>query len=224
MENIKQYKVHCSGIHSIIAAAKSPRTISVGAETAVKNWYLGQIYGKNPLHSGNKYTEKGLKSEDSAVAELMKLDIEWYEKNTETFENEFILGTPDIITDSKVIDIKCSWDCFSFPYFETELDPVYWWQVQGYMELTGLKSAEVVYMLMDAPYSIIVSESYKVARSRGVECDNDIIMEITERMQYSHLEKDMRVKRFIVEHDPTAIQRIYDRVTACRDYLKTIII
>ena len=42
-------------------------------------------------------------------------------KNEEHFENYFVTGTPDLITETTVRDIKCSWSLDTFPAYESEL-------------------------------------------------------------------------------------------------------
>jgi hypothetical protein len=79
-----------------------------------------------------------------------------YKKNQRSFKNEFITGTPDIITSEKIIDIKCSWSKKTFPIFENEAYNVaYEWQMRGYMALTEIEEAEVIYCLVDTPDDLI---------------------------------------------------------------------
>ena len=77
----------------------------------------------------------------------------------------FFTGEPDIINGFKVIDIKNSWDIFTFFDAVAAYSEGYEWQLRTYMKLFGCTSAELVYTLNDAPDVLILkaleSESYK---------------------------------------------------------------
>ena len=65
----------------------------------------------------SKYIDKGNAVEVESLAFISKeLDIPSLVKNEESFENGFLTGTPDAILDEYIIDVKNSWDCFSFLY------------------------------------------------------------------------------------------------------------
>ena len=201
-----------------MAKATGGRTIPVGAETAIKNWYLGQYFDKEPQQHGSKYTLKGIESEWYAVNELSRYHGEYYEKNTTLFQDTHLAGTPDIITDSEVIDIKCPFDCFTFPLFE-ELDKRYWWQMQGYMELTGKTKARVIFILLDPPEQVIEMEARHIARAENTIVTEELIEATRLRLSYEHLPIEKRIKEFTVEKDPDAITAIRERVDAMRSLI-----
>ena len=142
----------------------------------------------------NKFTEKGISVENSAIDYISDIRNVFYTKNESSFENSFMTGTPDIIYKDSVIDIKSSWDCFTFPIFEVRLNSSYWWQIQGYMHLCDKRYGEVVYVLMDT--------------------DSDEVEDV-----YSDIDALYRVKSFKVYYDEKAIEEIEGRVVACRDYI-----
>lgn len=201
--------------------------VSAGAKTFLEHWRKEQIYGKDKSFGvGSKYTQKGVLQEYEAINFLIEEGVIGYmDKNTERFNNDFSTGLPDLKYTSKslVVDIKCSWDCFTFPDLETELNPLYDWQVQGYMELLQYKTAKVIYCLMDAPESIIEQQAYQYARSQDSKVTEEIYEEVRQHLSYSHLPPGLRIKVFEVQYDPEKIERIKQRVQDCRAYLATLI-
>jgi len=131
-------------------ARKKGEILSQTTKTYLEDWAKEQIYGvRKEIKS--KYLTKGTELEDQGIEKA----IEWGKitvKNELFLEDEHFTGTPDIITPQCIYDIKCSWDCFTFPLFEQELPTKdYFYQVQIYMHLTGIKKAKVVYVLLNTP-------------------------------------------------------------------------
>ena len=220
---MQKYKVHCSGINNIMAKATKDRTISVGAETVIKHHIISELYERRKEQVKSKYLDKGNEKEDDARRFLSAAHGDFYSKNEQTFENEYLVGTPDIITPDTIIDIKCSWDCFTFPYFETELNKVYWAQMQGYMALTGKKRAVVAYCLMDATFDQIEYAISDYCKSHNCELTEEIEEKVTAQMSYENLPTNLRLKEFEVLRDEDYIASVYDRVTAMRDFLNALV-
>jgi hypothetical protein len=110
-------------------------------------------------------------------------------------------GTPDLIINDLVIDMKASWDCFTFPLFDTDIDKAYWMQLQGYMALTGKRSARLVYTLQNTPEELTYDE---VA-------------------DYSELPSTLRVKEFEIDYDAQFIESVNERVLLCREYVNELL-
>jgi len=195
---MRKFKVRCSAIGQIMTESRKKGELSKTAQSYCEQWMKEQIYGtRKEIYS--KYMEKGIQMEDEAIS-MVETNYEYpfLFKNEKYFENDFMTGTPDIILPDMIRDTKCSWDCFSFPLFDTELDKGYYWQMQGYMGLTDRPSASVDYCLLNTPEDLD-----KFA------------------LDYSECEMKYRVKSFAVEYDADAVQRIYNRVEDCRDYIKS---
>ena len=192
-----EFKIRCSAIGQIMTNGRSGDGLSQTTKSYCENWVKEKIYSKKKEFS-NKYTEKGVAVEDEAIDFLSDFRGEFYVKNEIHFENDFITGTPDIITEKSIIDIKSSWDCFTFPLFESEPEKGYWWQVHGYMLLTGKRHAEVVHVLMDTE-----------------DGDDDT--------SYDLVPKKYRIKAFAIDIDESARDRINARVAQCRDYISKLI-
>lgn len=211
-------------LEELIAKRDTPNPLSEGAKTYCETWLKERIYGRYKEFS-SKYTEKGIECEQAAIDLFSDVyGFGMLSKNEQFFENEHITGTPDIILADSVADIKCSWDCFSFPLFSSELDnDSYWWQMQGYMELTGKSLATVNYCLMDAPEFLMEREARNAAYKIGSsEVSMELYDKISAKMTYSHLDNHLRIKSFTVSRDDEAIKAIYSRVEMCREYIKTL--
>ena len=150
---MKQFKIRCSAISQIMTRSKvKSNPLSKTTESYLQEWLKEQIYGAQNF-KGNKFTQKGLDVEDESINYVMEeLNYDFLVKNEDSFENDFLTGTPDVLTDDLVIDMKNSWDMFTFPLFEDAIPTkAYYYQLQGYMALTGKTKAKLIYTLMDTP-------------------------------------------------------------------------
>lgn len=194
-----------------------------GAKTYCQEWITEQLYSRRKQFT-SKYTDKGLSVEDQAI-ELLSNYYGWgmVMKNEKFLENEHIMGTPDLILYDLIPDIKNSWDCFTFPLFENKEDKSYWWQMQGYMRLTGKQKAAIIYCLLDAPEGIIEAEARKLSYRAGYdELEMEFYNKVKGTMTYSHLPIELRVKRFDIQRDDKAIALIEKRVEQCRKFISTL--
>ena len=196
---MEQFKIRASACGQIMTNAKKAGELSKTTQTYVDAWLKEKIYGYRKQFS-SKQTDKGLAYEDEAIDKAIEwLNLPFVLKNEQKFENDFITGEPDLILDDCIIDIKNSWDCFTFPLFETELpNDDYYWQMQCYMDLTGKRKAKVAYILLTTP------ETYQN-------------MEMT----YDHVPTEQRIKVFEIDYDPEAIEKIKKRVEEIRNYIET---
>ena len=109
------FKIRCSAIGKIMT---NPRTkgelLSQTAKTYIEEQVIQDKYGiKKQFYS--RYTDKGIIVEDDAiklVSDILDLGFTW--KNEEHFSNDWMTGTPDVNTDTVLLDVKSSWDAFTF--------------------------------------------------------------------------------------------------------------
>lgn len=195
-----------------------PKTVTTYLQDVKKGWLYGQKKEFSTVQ-----TDKGNLMEDDAIDFIVEhLDIDWMAlKNEKHFEDEFMKGTPDVILQDEIIDIKCSWDCFTFPLFEDEVNQDYWWQGQGYMHLVGKKKYRVAYCLMDMPQDILSRllnmERWKISNSHKL--DEEIYDALKEKYTYSNLPLELRLKVYEFEYDFEAIKQVQKRVSLSRNYL-----
>lgn len=213
-------KIRCSQIGDIIADTKAPRTISVGAETVCRKYIAEKHFGRKDLESVSKYTKKGTLQEGQSLELLADYLGLMLAKNETRYENEYLSGLPDIVTKNQVIDIKTAWSCFTFPLLDTAPKSDYWWQLQGYMALTGCKQAMLAHVLTSADPDTVNAEAKKIAWGRGLsEVDEELYKEVERALTYEDLPLSKRIKLFHIEYDPTAVEKIYARVEAMRAWI-----
>jgi len=228
MEKLKA-KLDGKGSLTTIQAAKlvefdakkiQPKELPETAKTYCKEWFKQELYGKRK-ELKSKYLDKGILGEDDAIDLVIEVEnLDFNEKNEEYFESDFLTGTPDLLYPDLVTDTKSSWDCYTFPLFKTEIDKGYWWQLQGYMDLTGRENAMLSYCLVDMPRHMIEQEAYLLGKkSETGLMTEDIYNKVLEKRTYSHIDKKYRVKSFKFEYDNQAMQVVRDRVKMCQVYI-----
>lgn len=215
-------------LSELISRRDAPPTLQDGAKTYCKKWLKEQadLYNRRQSFS-NKYTDKGVTCEPEGIK--MTARIMGYGevfKNEIQYENDFIIGTPDLPLTKIIEDIKCSWNEQTFPLFEKALpDKGYWWQGQGYMDLLNKNRFAVNYCLIDTPTHLIDRAAKYRAMDYG--CDTDVPAEIWDEvcaeMTYPNVPDYLRFKRFEFDRDDTAITAIHEQVKMCRVYIAELV-
>lgn len=221
--------------------------------------YLSEVYVKAKYNRKKnietKYTTKGLQVEEDSIT-LFSMVLGRYIKSTRSkFENDYIIGTPDIVLDPNdkdlltlklneidgvwqvpndlgivsdrlVIDIKSSYDIFTF--FEQnvkDLNQTYFWQLQSYMWLTGSASAQLAYCLINTPIALVSDEKRRLQWKMGVTDPDQSpeYMEACEELDRLHSYDDIPLtERLIlidVPRDDSAIEKIKSKVIEARKYI-----
>lgn len=206
------------------------------AKSHLKRIYGEQKYGKCSIFKdkGNKYTNKGKVAEEDSIDLISRLDKTFYKKNEQRIENDYITGIPDVIvwdTPHKahvVHDVKTSWDWDSFSdNIGSALNPLYWWQMQGYLALTDAPEGFVDYCLINCPDFLLEGEKFALAkRFNDIEGTSPEFLEAEKRLisslTFDDIPPEQRRLRFQVKRDEVAIDKIYQVVPKCREYLAEI--
>jgi len=211
---MNDFKIRCSSISKIMGIKGLGKT----GETYCKEWLIEQIFNRRNEFT-SKYTQKGKENEDEGIDMIANyLGYPLLLKNDKKFENEFCKGEPDIIIDDLIIDVKNSWSCFTFPFFENEVpNDVYYWQLQGYMWLTGKSKAKLIYTLTDTPEHLILSEAKRYCYANGYdELDLEIYKQFHDKMTYPDIDDKFKIKSFDIERNESDIKKIEQRVIECR--------
>ena len=223
--NPKQFKIRSSAIGQIMTNPRSnSEAISKTTKTYCETWLKEQIYDRTKEFE-SKYTEKGLLVENEGIELLSNYkNLGMVLKNLEWYHNDYMTGSPDIVLPDMVIDIKSSWDCFTFPLFDPNPAKDYWWQVQGYMELTDTDKAWIAYVLLDTPDEIIQREINSIMWKLGMdEIDEELEEQVYYRMRYNNVPVEKRIKIYEVDRDREAIKAVKERVELCREYISTLL-
>lgn len=195
------------------------KTLSAGAKTLVKEKVRKAKHNAPHKFSGSKETEKGHLVEDDAILFLMQQEFISAEKNTIRFNNDWITGEPDIISDI-VYDTKCPWTYWSMPYFKDDiesksLDAGYDWQQLCYLWLLRennefepkiIDEAQLKYILMPTPNKFL-----------GKWDDFTLHVDFVESMNPSD-----RISTYSIKWDALKIEMIKTKITAARKYAETL--
>lgn len=220
-------KIRCSQIGKIMT---NPRTKGEGLSQTAKSYLLElAIQEKYGIHKEfwSRYTDKGNQVEVEAIKLVGNvLDVGFIYKNDELLENDWVTGTPDVNTDV-LIDVKSSWDVFTFfeKVIEDELkNKDYYYQLQGYMWLTGKQEALLCYCLIDTPKQIVDDEIRREHWKQNVIDESDEIRAFVEaKHSYTHIDPPKRVKTHVIKRDEKVIEAIKTRIEECREYYNQII-
>jgi hypothetical protein len=214
-------KVRCSQIGKIMTnPRKSGEVLSQTAKSYVEEIVLKEKYGIRKEFS-SRYTDKGNEVEEESIALVNDvLNFKFIYKNDEHFTNDWLTGTPDVNTDEVLIDVKSSWDASTFPWFETELpNKDYYYQLQGYMWLTGKNESILAYCLIDTPGEMVEDEIRRAHwKLHLIDESQELREEIETKHKFSHIPKNRRVKYWFVQKDEQVIEQIKERVELCREY------
>ena len=212
-------------------AAKDAGELSKTAKTHLKNVYIQEKYGREK-DIVTRQMQKGIEVEEDSITLLSRVQKKMLYKNEERLYNDYITGLPDIFEgksiyeSDSITDIKSSYDLFTFMSNIGEpLDSSYYYQLQGYMALSGAKIAYIAYCLVNTPAHIIESEKYYLLKKMDVisEESPEFIkeaMKIDKNMTFDDIPKEERVLIFTVERDDLIISKIYHKVLKAREYLR----
>ena len=197
-----------------------------GAKSFCKEWLIKHKFKRNKEFK-NAVIEKGLACEQDAIELLSLVNSENYVKNEDYFSNDFCHGSPDILTLDSVRDIKSSWDLYTFPMFEDEIPKKeYWWQLQGYMWLTGNKKAYLDYVLIDTPMPLVLLDLKKLYYQSGGAAEDwtpEKYEFLYPNYRFDDIPPEMRVKSFTFDKADWVEEQIYARVELCRKYIDSLI-
>jgi hypothetical protein len=233
--NFSNTLFRCSSIGHIMVEAKNKAEKERGDLSETCKTHLIDVFVANKYNRQtdiqNKYVQKGLMVEEDSITLYSRLKKNFFKKNIEHLKNEFIQGTPDLFVGndiykaSIIIDIKSSWDIFTFlRNYTKDINTQYYWQLQGYMALTSAKEAILAYCLIDTPEVLIDDEKRKLfyKMNAGTELNEDYIQaceDLEKNMKFSDIPIKNRVIEFKIERNDDAIERMYQRVIKCREYL-----
>lgn len=221
----------CSSLGHIMTEPRSKsEDLSESCKTHLIDIYVSKRYNRQ-TDIQNKYVQKGLMVEEDSITLFSRVKSKFFKKNIDRLENTFIRGCPDLFQGAKiysadeVIELKSSWDIFTFFRTQTKkVDSMYYWQCQGYMDLTNAPKSTLGYCLVNTPETIISDEKRRLLWKMGVatEENSDYIQaceEMDRLMRYDDIPMGERVIEFEVLRNQADIDRMHEKVTICREYL-----
>ena len=209
----------------VTKADKEAGVLSKTAQKHLIEVYIAEKYGRK-RDIQTKQMKKGVEAEQDSI-DLLSMYLKLpFSKNEERFKNDFITGLPDIINGDTIIDIKSSYDLWTFlGNIPDKLDNLYYWQMQSYMWLTGTIKATIAYCLVNTPESIIQQEKYYMLKKMDVisEESPEFIkeaMKIEFNMTFDDISINERILTFNVSKSEDDILRIENKVLKARTFLQ----
>lgn len=229
--NFDNYLFHPSSLGLIMTESRTKDQFGETCKAHLMECYVSQKYGRYKDIT-NKYIEKGLVAEEDSIDLYSVVKNHLFIKNTDLLRNDFFIGTPDLwtgpsITQAEtVIDLKTSWDIFTFfGVMAKALDKRYFWQLQAYMDLTGAKEAKLVYCLVNTPFKLIEDQKKKLLWTMAVidpdtdEAYQKACEQVEKNSIYDDIPKEERYIEFTIEREQEAIDKAHKRVEECREFL-----
>jgi len=214
-------KIRCSALGRLMTAPRTKtETLSKTAKSYIQELVLEEKFGIKKEFS-SRYTDKGLQCEDEAISLVNDvLGLGFIFKNEEHFQNDWITGTPDVNTNDILLEIKCSYEASTFPFFETEIPTsAYFFQLQGYLWLTGKTEALLCYCLVNTPLEIVEDEVRREHwKHKVIDEDLEIRDFVQKKHNFDQIPDNRKVKVFKVERDETIIWAIQEKVEEARIY------
>ena len=221
-EKIHNYKItdkQLVTLGSLIEKQNAIPTLSNTTKSYLKEIHAREVFGKKK-DIQSRYLDKGIMVEEHGITLYSEVTNSLFIKNKERKMNDYFSGECDN-AQQKIRDIKCSWDLDTFPMHQEKLDNQdYYWQLQGYMDLWNLQSAELIYCLVDTPEILIEDEKRKMLyRISQMELPQELEQEIENTMRFSDIPQKLRVKVFNVEFDAVGVAALKAQCDLCRLYL-----
>ena len=225
--NFDNYKFRCSELGKLtgepkLKADKEAGNLSQTAKEHLNAIWIREKYGRFQDIT-SKYMEKGNLNEEDSLTMYQNKVGGLLLKNDEEFENDWIKGTPDLVLEDKVIDLKTSWDIWT--YMKADVKDMYLWQLMGYMWLTNTKKAELCYCLTDTPEHIIQDEIRKLGwKMPFVDQQNDpdflaAEAQIRLNMTFGDIPESDRIKIYGFGFDESLIETLKLKILKAREYL-----
>jgi len=194
-------KWHPSSLGKLMTESRTKsEVLSQTTKSYIASKAKEDFFGYNSFIS-TKPMQKGTDWEHESIELVNQVRDTFYIKNGDTIENDFLIGTPDIILDNSIIDIKTSWSLETFPAIASEgINKDYEWQLRGYMMLCDKESAELIYCMIDTDDFLLT------------DWDNKTIHKV------AHIDPRKRITVLQYERNISIEESIRERLTACTEY------
>ncbi len=214
-------------IDDLLKKKNTPPELGDTAKTLIRNIWLEREFGYREDVVSDEIMKGHLCEQDSMALVQSVLGGEFRAKNTIRFENEYIIGTPDVVLKKEdcLEDVKTSYNLRTF--IEAELIKSYLWQLMGYMWLTGKKNARLIYCLVPTPDDMILEQQRRICWKFGADENNPDYIARAEQIQHNNdlialLPIEKRIKVFNIQYDPDMIEALKARIELARAYYQTL--
>lgn len=236
MTDFSNTLIHASSISKLFTepkekAAKDAGELSSTAKTHLIETCIKVKYNRRK-EIETKQMAKGKKAELDSLMLLSKTLGHFFDKNEESIQNDYIIGTPDTFIGESlqnaeaILDVKTSWDIFTFlNNIDGKLDSAYEKQLQAYMWLTGAEQGYVAFCLVDMPEDMLNDEKQRLLYKTMAISDEspEFKAEWSKKLSqfiYSDIPENERILIFPVEKDPTFPEKCTQKIEKARIFLQ----
>lgn len=217
--NWQTYKFRASSIKKLMTNSRSKtELLSETTKTYLQEVWIKEVYGREKIVSTAPMQKGTIVESDSLDVVQQALGSVFF-KNNKKYENEYVSGTPDVVSlkDSLVIDIKSSWDIWTFAKTDQKAaTDDYYYQVMTYMWLTGTQNAKLIYTLTNTPEHLMFSEAQKLSYSIGQE-EAERITRLNHT--YDDIAASKRIKEYSFTYSAETVEAIINKIKLCQEYL-----
>lgn len=215
--DFSNYKFRCSALSNLMTRPRAKtEVLSETCKTYLRDIWIAETFGRIKPDIGGVAAKKGIIVESDSLGLYQNVKGETYFKNQQPVENEFIKGTPDVIADDFILDVKSSWNLWTFANVDYDLaHKTYFWQVFGYMWLCNKKKASLVYALVNTPESIANDELYRLSFKFG----DDEVEKFRNNYLFDDIDPKLRIKHFSFDFDESMVELLKEKIVASREYL-----
>lgn len=220
MNTFSNYKFRVSSLPYLMTNSRSKSDpLSEIAKELIRKCYIKEVYNREDFVTTPAML-KGTMVESDILDLIHAVTGQTYFKNKTRYENDFVIGTPDIsAAQDRVIDCKASWSIWTFAATDEETAKKnYYWQLVGYAWLLGKQKGELVYGLVNTPEELILKELYKANASEQRE------KVIRRNHIYDDIEPTLRLKRYEFAIPEEDFIKLADRVIKARQYMETLVL
>lgn len=201
-----RFRCSCLGHLMTEPRTRAEGDLSMGARSYIRQLVKEELFSVE-FEVSSKETDKGIAVENTAIALLNKVRGLNLTKNTERRRNEWITGECDLFDAPRRRghDIKAPWSLKTFPAWTVDaIDPLYDWQMRGYMMLWDADEWEVNYVMVNTPHELI----------RNEPMDQHLV---------DHIPPQHRITTWVIERDFQKESLIRHRCEAARSYYEQLI-
>ena len=189
--------------------------LSEGVKTHLVDIFVSAKYNRFTEISA-KQLDKGNDTEEDSITIVSCITGQFFKKNEETLENEYIRGTLDLFRGENVRkakqirDTKSSWDAFSFFRAKNKgLNPLYYWQGNGYMGLTEAEECSIDYCLNNTPIHLVKNLLFKESYNHESRTPAWIELQILANHVYDKKTFDDYIERFEIKIEDQNANSVY---------------
>jgi len=209
----------------------APPTLSDTAKRYIEQMWLMNKKGFYK-QLDNRYVQKGLFGEDTAIGLISQVEDSFYVKNTERVTKGNITGECDINVKKNSIkiikDAKNSWDPSTF--MAGDLNPMYEWQGRTYLYLYDADEFHLHYTLTDCPDHLYENEVWKLKNKYNIiDIEDESVKPLFDQLRRNLIFSDNpaytpeeRVKTFKITRCPIKEQALLDKIQPAIEYYNSI--